>query len=147
LTPVFIDTAVLMYAAGGPHALREPSVRIVRSVSDGRLDAVISAEVVQEILHRFVAISRPEQGARIARDALDLFAPVVSLTHGVMERMPDLVSRYPSLAARDLVHVATCLEGGLNVIVSPDRGFDLVREVKRVDPLDEAGLRPFLAER
>jgi len=127
-----------MYAAGTPHELREPSVRIVRLVRDGMLQAVISAEVVQEILHRFVAIRRPEVGARIARDALDLFAPVLPITHAVMDRMPELIARYPSLTARDLVHVATCLEEGIGAIVSPDRGLDAVREVRRI-PLEDAG--------
>jgi len=127
-----------MYAAGTPHELREPSVRIVRLVRDGMLQAVISAEVVQEILHRFVAIRRPEVGARIARDALDLFAPVLPITHAVMDRMPELIARYPSLTARDLVHVATCLEDGIGAIVSPDRGLDAVREVRRI-PLEDAG--------
>jgi len=127
-----------MYAAGAPHELREPSVRIVRLVRDGMLQAVISAEVVQEILHRFVAIRRPEVGARIARDALDLFAPVLPITHAVMDRMPELIARYPSLTARDLVHVATCLEEGIGAIVSPDRGLDAVREVRRI-PLEDAG--------
>lgn len=123
-----------MYAAGGPHPLRDPSLTVVDRISQGRLDGVISAEVVQEILHRFVAIRRPELGARIARDVLDLFAPVLPLTHGIMDRMPELVGRYPSLAARDLVHVATCLEAGITVIVSPDRGLDAVSEVRRVGP-------------
>lgn len=133
MTTVFIDTAVIMYAAGGPHELREPSERIVRWVRDGELDGVISAEVVQEVLHRFVAVRRTEIGARIARDALDLFGPVLPITHGVMDRMPELVVRYPGLAARDLVHVATCLEEGIGLVVSPDRGLDAVRELTRVD--------------
>lgn len=136
MTTVFIDTAILMYAGGGPHELREPSGRIVEMVRDGKIDGVISVEVVQEILHRFVAIRRPEIGARMARDALDLFAPVLPLTHGVMDRMPDLVGRYPALAARDLVHVATCMEEGIGVIVSPDRGLDAVQDVRRIGPDD-----------
>jgi predicted nucleic acid-binding protein len=129
-----------MYAGGGSHALREPSSEIIRSVRDGLIDGVISAEVVQEILHRFVGIRRPEVGARMSRDALDLFAPVLPLTHGVMDRMPGLVGRYPALAARDLVHVATCLEEGIGVIVSPDRGFDAVAELRRVAPDDIDGV-------
>lgn len=140
MTAVFIDTAILMYAGGEPHALRDPSAKIVRLVRDGRIDGVISAEVVQELLHRFVAIRRPEIGARMARDALDLFAPVLPLTHGIMDRMPDLVARYASLAARDLVHVATCLEESIGVIVSPDRGLDAVRELRRIGPDDVAAV-------
>lgn len=122
-----------MYAAGESHVLREPSAHIIQLVRDGDLDAVISVEVVQEILHRFVAIRRPELGARIARDALDLFAPVLSITHGVMHRMPRLIESYPMLAARDLVHVATCLENSIDAIVSPDRGLDAVAEIRRID--------------
>ena len=132
MTAVFLDTAVIMYAAGRPHRLRDPSRAIIRGVAEGRLQAVISAEVIQEILHRFVAIRRTDVGASIARDALDLFAPVVPITHDVMNRMPGLVTRYPDLAARDLVHVATCLELGINEIISPDRGFDAVTEVRRI---------------
>lgn len=135
MTLVFIDTAVLMYAGGAAHELKEPSARVVRQVRDRELDGVISAEVVQEILHRFIAIRRPETGAQMARDALDLFAPVLPLTHAVMDRMPDLMNRYSTRAARDLVHVATCLEEGIGFIVSPDRGLDAVTEVRRLDPM------------
>lgn len=35
---VFIDTAVIMYAAGGDHPLREPCRDMLRAVVDGRLD-------------------------------------------------------------------------------------------------------------
>jgi uncharacterized protein len=125
-----------MYAAGGDHPLRAPCVRIIERVRDGEMEAVISAETIQEILHRFVAIRRPDLGAALARDALDLFAPVLPITHAVMDRMPALLERYPALATRELVHVATCLEHGISSIVSPDRGFDAVGEIGRLAPED-----------
>ena len=133
---VFIDTAVVMYAAGADHELKEPCQRILTRVADGDLDAVVSVEVVQEIIHRFMALRRPGQGASIARDTMDLFAPVLPITHAVMRRMPELVEAYPDLAARQLVHVATCLQEGIGDIVSPDRGFDTVPGIRRIDPAD-----------
>ena len=136
---VFIDTAVVMYAAGADQQLKEPCQRILTRVADGGLDAVVSVEVVQEILHRFMALRRPEQGASIARDTLDLFAPVLPVTHAVMRRMPELVAAYPALAARDLLHVATCLQEGIGEIVSPDRGFDMVPGIRRIDPARATG--------
>ncbi len=135
---VFIDTAVVIYAGGAEHPLQAPSRRILEQVADGRLQAVTSVEVIQEILHRFTAIGRRDIGAAMARDALDLFAPVLPVTHAVMRRMPELVEAHPALAARDFVHVATCLQEGIRDIVSPDRGFDLVAEVRRID-LETAG--------
>jgi predicted nucleic acid-binding protein len=131
---VFLDTAVFMYAGGTDHPLRAPCQRILRAVADGALEATTSAEVVQEILHRFVAIRRTDLGVAMARHVLDAFEPVLPLSHAIMRRVPDLVERYPSLSARDVVHVATCVEEGIGVIVSPDAGLDRVAEVHRLDP-------------
>jgi len=131
---IFIDTAVVMYAGGAGHPLRDPCQRLLARIAEGELEAVTSVEVIQEILHRFSAIGRPEIGAAMARDALDLFAPVLPVTHAVMRRMPELIGAYPGLAARDLVHVATCLQEGIRDVVSPDRGFDRVSGIRRIDP-------------
>ena len=131
---LFLDTAVFVYAGGREHPLRAPCRAILERVAAGALDATTSAEVVQQILHRFIAIGRPEIGAAMARDVLDAFEPVLPVTHGVMRRMPDLLGRYPTLAARGLVHVATCLKEGIEAIVSQDRGFDQVREIRRIEP-------------
>jgi predicted nucleic acid-binding protein len=134
----FIDTAVIMYAAGGEHPLREPSRRILSRIGNGELDGVISVEVIQEILHRFVSVRRTDVGEAQATEALDFFAPVLPITHALMRRVPDLARRYPSLDARDLVHVATCIHEGITEIISPDRAFDHVAEVRRIDPTDFA---------
>ena len=126
----------MMYAGGAEHPLRLPCVRVLELVTDGRIEAATSAEVIQEILHRFSSLRRPDVGAAMAEETLDLFAPVLSVTHSAMHRTADLVRRYPSLAVRDLVHVATCQEYGIETIVSTDRGFDGVSEITRIDPED-----------
>jgi predicted nucleic acid-binding protein len=51
----------------------------------------------------------------------------------------------PRLGANERVHVATCLENGIDVIVSADEGFDGVKGIRRVDPLDERARRRLLA--
>jgi len=130
----FIDTAVIMYSAGGDHPLREPCGRIIEAIGDGDFDAVTSVEVIQEIFHRFLSVGRADEGRAQAVDAIDLFAPVIPLTHALIRRVPDLARKYPSLSARDLVHVATCIHEGIVDIVSPDRGFDQVAEIRRIDP-------------
>lgn len=140
---VFVDTAVIMYAGGRDHPLRAPCQLLLRRIADQRLDAVTSVEVIQEILHRFTALRLPDIGAAMARDALDLFAPVLPVTHAVMRRMPDLVAHYPALAARDLVHAATCLHEGISEIVTPDEGFERLSELglrrRRPDDPELAG--------
>jgi len=134
----FVDTAVPMYAAGGTHPLRDPSLRILQLIREGDLEAVTSTEVVQEIAHRFLAVRRPEIARQLTTDVLDLFAPVLPITHALMRRMPELARKYPSLSARDLVHVATCIHEGITEIISPDRAFDQVAEMRRIDPTEFA---------
>jgi predicted nucleic acid-binding protein len=137
---VFLDTAIFMYAGGADHPLRASCRAILRRVDDGVLDATTSVEVVQEILHRYVSIRRTETGIDMARQVLDAFAPVLPVTHAVMRRVPALADAYPALSARDLIHVATCLGEGIDAIVSPDHGFDQVREIRRLDPVDVASV-------
>lgn len=134
----FVDTAVPIYAAGGAHPLKGPALNVIQMVREGDLDAVTSTEVVQEIVHRFLAIRRPDIATRLAVDVLDLFAPVLPITHALMRRVPDLARKYPSLSARDLVHLATCIHEGITEIISPDHAFDEVAEVRRIDPTEFA---------
>lgn len=130
---VFVDSAVLMYAAGRDHPLRGPSLRFLDRVAEGSIHAITSVEVVQEILHRYLSLSRPDLAKIVAKDAQDMFAPVVPITHAVMRRIPELADKYPGLQARDLVHLATCIHEGVTEIVSPDKGFDQVSELRRID--------------
>ena len=134
----FLDTSIFMYAGGGEHPLRAPCRAILQRAKDREIDATTSAEVVQEIVHRYLSINRPATAAAMARELLAVFRPVLSVTDHVVRRLPDLAERYPTLAARDLIHVATCLEEGIETIISPDTGFDLVSEINRLDPFEAA---------
>lgn len=133
-----------MYAGGGPHPLRDPCSQVLDLVRNGQLRAVTSVEVVQEILHRFLSVGRPDMAGGMAIATLELFDPVLPVTHEVMHRVPALVGRYPGLSARDLVHVATCINAGIDAIISPDTGFDGVAEVRRIAPGDTAALASYL---
>jgi uncharacterized protein len=127
-----------MYAAGRDHPLRAPSIRFLDQVADGSIQAITSVEVVQEVFHRYLSLRRPDLARIVAKDAQDMFAPVVPITHALMRRIPDLVDKYPRLQARDLVHVATCIHEGVTEIISPDKAFDQVSEVRRLDPTEFA---------
>lgn len=129
-----------MYSAGGDHPLRAPCREIVDGVAKGDLDGVISAEVIQEILHRYMARLEPERAREMASGALDVFAPILSVTETVMQRAVDLLERYGAVPARDIVHAATCLEQGIEAIISPDIHFDQIREVRRIAPDDAAAV-------
>lgn len=133
-----LDAAVFMYAAGADHPLKKPCQEILDRVAGGSIEATTSAEVIQELLHRYRAIGRHEGGIALARRILSAFQPVLPITDGVARRLPDLAERYANVSARDIVHVATCVEHGISQIITPDRGFDVIREIRRLDPFEVA---------
>ncbi len=143
MTPVFLDANVPIYSAGRPHPLKGPCGRIVLLAS-GYPDAFVTdAEVLQEMLHRFIALRQwPEPG----RLAFQRFAAVMSdriePVHGFdVAQAARLADEYPRLSARDLVHLAVMQRLGINQIVTADAGFDGLPEIERLDPAKVASWR------
>jgi len=93
---------------------------------------VTDAEVMQEVLHRYVAIQRRDA----IQPALDALLAVTDDVFAVerrdVERAKDLVLGSPTLSARDAVHVATMSRHGVERIMTFDAGFDAVPGLSRV---------------
>ena len=132
--PVFLDTNVFLYAAGADHPQKVPCVELVRAVSEGRLKANTSVEVVQEILYVYLRRGLRDEAVRLAGHVATLFPALLPVTRDDMLAALALVDRYPDLPARDLVHTDCMLQNGMDTIVSVDRHFDQVAELTRLTP-------------
>ncbi|MBI3929971.1 MAG: type II toxin-antitoxin system VapC family toxin [Armatimonadetes bacterium] len=135
----FIDVNVLMYAAGADHPYRLPCQAILRGLIDGKIEGCTDVEVFQEILRRYFAIGRRAEAIQLLRDVPAVLPSILSIRREELLVIPDLATRYPHLTARDLIHLAVMLNVGLSEILTADRDFDGVAEVRRVDPLVLAG--------
>ena len=62
---ILVDAHVLMYAAGAPHAFKGTAVRFLERVARGEVDAALDAEILQEVLHRYRALNRWEDGRKV----------------------------------------------------------------------------------
>lgn len=132
---VFIDTNVPMYAAGNPHPLREPCQRVVTAIVGRQIDAVTDTEAFQEIFHRFFSLRQRGRGL----DLFDTFhrimvGRILPVSDGDLLRARALADRYPRLDPRDLIHLAVMLGAQIEEIITADRAFDEVREVRRIAP-------------
>lgn len=131
---ILIDANILMYAAGAAHPYKAPSARLLERVARGDVEAVIDAETLQEILHRYRAIRRWEDGRQVYDLARQLFPNVVPISAEVMDRARELLDAYPSLMARDALHAAVVLHESLEAICSYDRDFDGIVGLRRTEP-------------
>lgn len=113
-----------MYLVGAPHPHKNDATRWLEELVTGRERLVTDAEVLQEILHRYVAIERPD-AIQPAFDALlGVVDEVFPVDQSAVERAKQIVLGHRKLSARDAVHLATMQIHGVKRILSFDRGFD-----------------------
>lgn len=121
---ILVDSNIPMYLVGASHPHKSDTLRLLEKVVSDRQRLVTDAEVLQEILHRYVAINRRD-AIQPAFDALlGIVDEVFSVDQGISERAKEIVLGYRQLSARDAVHLAVMKRHGIEQIFSFDSGFD-----------------------
>ena len=118
---IFVDSNVPMYLIGAPHPNRERAAVFLRNSPEE--DYVTSAEVYQEILHRFVAIARRDAASRAFALLDELTVRVFDVTRDDVVAAKDKALAHPGLSARDCLHLAVMISRGVGRIVTFDRAF------------------------
>ncbi|HEV2349698.1 MAG TPA: type II toxin-antitoxin system VapC family toxin [Terriglobia bacterium] len=113
-----------MYLVGAPHPHKTDAQRLLEQLLCDRHRLVTDAEVLQEILHRYVAIDRRE-AIQPAFDALlGVVDEVLDVSAAAAERAKMIVLGNQRLYARDALHLAIMEQHGINRILSFDSHFD-----------------------
>jgi uncharacterized protein len=121
---IFVDSNVPMYLVGAPHPHKANAQRLLEKLITDRQRLVTDAEVLQEILRRYVAIDRRD-AIQPAFDALLGVVDQVFMVDGtVVQRAKQIVLGYRPLSARDAVHLSVMEQNGIDRILSFDSGFD-----------------------
>ena len=137
---ILVDANVLMYAAGPEHPNKAPSLALLRAVADGRIDGVLDAEILQEVLHRYRSIGAWTGGRKVYDHARGIFPMVLPITAEVLDGARALLDEASGISARDALHAAVVETYDLEGICSYDRGFDRLAELRRVEPEVLVGL-------
>jgi predicted nucleic acid-binding protein len=129
---ILIDSNIPMYLIGSPHPNKETARRrLEETVATGE-SMCTDAEVLQEILHRYTAIRRPQFIDPAFEALLSVVDVVFPIELADIERARRLVLGKPRLSARDAVHVAIMQGRDIGRVMSFDRGFDAVPGIERV---------------
>ena len=121
-----------MYLVGAPHPHKIDAQQLLeRAIADNER-LVTSAEVLQEILHRYVAIERRDA----IQPAFDALLGVVDEVYPIeqrdVERATIVLDGGIATSARDALHVAVMVHHGVTRILTFDLGFDALPGVDRV---------------
>lgn len=127
---IFIDSNVPMYLVGAEHPNKAVARRLLeRAITDGE-PLVTDAEVLQEILHRYVAINRRDAIEAATVAILDVVDDVFPVERADVERARRIVMS-TSLSARDAVHLAIARRRGIDRILTFDPAFDGLDGIRR----------------
>ncbi len=104
----FVDTSVFMYAVGKPHPLKGRARAFFReSVHDG-MRLCPSAEVLQELMHACLPVSRERDLDRAVALIAEAKVEVWPLESADVALARQLHGCFPRIGARDLCHLASC---------------------------------------
>lgn len=121
-----------MYLVGSPHPHKVDAQRLLEKLIADRARLVTDTEVLQEILHRYVAIDRRDAIQPSFDALLGVVDDVLSVDRPIMERAKQIVLGYRRLSARDSVHLAVMEQNGIRQILSFDAGFDMFPGMARI---------------
>ena len=139
----FIDANVPIYAAGRSHALKEPCIKVLLLAADHPQAFVTDAEVLQELLHRYLALRLWPQGREVfERFRVLMQDRVEAIQAADVQRAAALADTHEELGGRDLLHAAVMQRLSVRCIISADAGFDRLPEVERLDPAKVKDWRP-----
>lgn len=121
---ILIDSNIPMYLVGSPHPHKHDAQRLLEELVSERQRLVTDAEVLQEILHRYVSIRRRD-AIQPAFDALlGIVDEVLDVNRAALERTKEILLGHDKLSARDALHLAVMEQHGVDRILSFDSGFD-----------------------
>ena len=129
---IFVDFNIPMYLVGAPHPHKTDSRRWLEELVNGRERLVTDAEVLQEILHRYVSIHRPDAIQPAFNALLGVVDEVFSVDQAAVERAKAIVLGQKGISARNSVHLAIMQIQGIGRILSFDQGFDGLAGITRL---------------
>jgi predicted nucleic acid-binding protein len=130
----FIDANLIMYSIGGPHPLREPCKKFLEKIKSREVLGVTNTEVLQEILYRYFSIERGLLGEIAYQSMIEFCIDVFPVRVMDTDKALEILKRVKGITSRDAIHAATMIHNGINEIISTDPHFDLIPEIKRIDP-------------
>ena len=127
---ILVDSNIPMYLVGGPHPNRERASELLEIAIGRRERLVTDVEVFQEILHRYVAISRRDAIKPAWKALRELVDEVFPIELDDVEAARRFVVT-TGLTARDALHVAVMKRRGVAEILTFDTDFDGLPGVRR----------------
>jgi predicted nucleic acid-binding protein len=129
---IFVDSNIPMYLVGKPHPNKDRALAALEKLSYERARLVTSAEVYQEILHRYSALGRLD-AVRPAMTVLDdLVDEAFDVGREDVRGAASLLAADPKFSSRDALHLSVMERRQIRFVLTFDRAFERASWVTRL---------------
>jgi predicted nucleic acid-binding protein len=129
---ILVDSNVPMYLVGAEHPHKADAQRLLDDLIAREERLVTDVEVLQEILHRYSAIARPDAIQPAFDAVLGVVDEVFPIGLEDAEEAKRNVLGASGLSARDAIHVAVMRSHEVPRILSFDSAFDRFPGIERL---------------
>jgi predicted nucleic acid-binding protein len=129
---IFIDANVPLYLVGAPHPNKDVARRLLDRCIERGERLVTDTEVLQEIMHRYVAIKRRDAIQPVFNALLGIADEVFPVELEDVEGARDVLLGESGLSSRDALHVAIMKRRGVKRILTFDAAFDRAPGIERI---------------
>lgn len=129
---IFLDSNVPMYLVGGPHRHKIDAQILLERITADREKIVTSAEVMQEIIHRYASLGRKDVILSAFKALLSYVDEVFAIEKADVLRASEIVQHPSGFAARDALHIAVMERHGIHRVLSFDADFDRWPGIERI---------------
>ncbi len=129
---IYVDSCIPMYLVGAQHELKSRVIELLPDLISSREELVTSAEVFQEILHRYLAIKDRIHLHRCYEALEEMAAFVYEMRKDDTDKARNLSDEFRTLSSRDCLHLAIMKRVGCKKIWTYDVRFDEVSGLERV---------------
>jgi len=134
---LYVDSNIFLYPViYKPETVKEAreSKNFLLKISEGLVEACTATITWDEVVWVVRKIFGLKPSIELGRKLLEFpNLKLLNVKRSVVLRAQKLMEKY-GIKPRDAIHAATALENGVETIVSYDRDFDKLEEIKRLDP-------------
>ncbi len=133
---LYVDSNIFIYPAIYDQKIREAkkSKEFLTKIASGQLVAYTSTLSWDEVVWIVRKIDSVDASLKVGRLLLNFpHLRFLGINRNVVLRAQGLMEKY-ELKPRDSIHAASALENGITTIISYDKDFDRVKELKRTEP-------------
>ena len=131
----YIDSNVFIFAYCSNDKEGDSCRSVIKKIINNEISAFTSTLTFDELFYKAFKLKNKETALLISDMFLNLNnVSFISVDYNIISLANSLLIKH-NMLPRDAIHLACCLNNKTNVIISTDKDFDGIKDIKRLNPL------------